>query len=45
MTRPYHCPKCGATLEYGPQLDCVTGQREWACDECNIIYSSLEVGQ
>jgi len=43
MTRSHHCPKCGAALEYGALLDCVTGQRGWACDECNVVYSSLEV--
>jgi len=45
MTDTQTCPGCGATLEYGALLDCVTGQRGWACDECNVAYSSLEVGQ
>jgi hypothetical protein len=37
------CPKCGASLDYGALLDTVTGKRGWACDECNVVYSSLEV--
>ncbi|WP_155119937.1 hypothetical protein [Haloarcula rubripromontorii] len=37
------CPKCGGSLEFGAFIDTVTGQRGWACDECNIVYSSLEV--
>jgi ribosomal protein S27AE len=37
------CPKCGASLEYGALIDTVTGKRGWACGECNVVYSSLEV--
>ena len=43
MTHPYHCSKCGSALEYGALLNYVTGQRGWACDECNVTYSPLEV--
>jgi hypothetical protein len=39
------CPKCGTSLEYGALIDTVTGQRGWACDECNVTYSCLEVNQ
>jgi hypothetical protein len=42
-TEDKQCPKCGVSLDYGAFLDTVTGQRGWAYDECNIVYSSLEV--
>ena len=45
MSRQHRCPKYGAALDYGPLSDTVTGQRGWACDEFNVVYSSLEVGQ
>ena len=37
------CPKCGDSLEYGALTDTVIGKRGWVCDECNVVYSSLEV--
>ncbi len=45
MTDTPTCPGCGAELDYGALLDTVTGQRGYACGECNVVYSSLEVGQ
>jgi len=42
-TEGKQCLKCGDSLEYGALIDTVTGKRGWACDECNIVYSSLEV--
>lgn len=37
------CPKCDSGLESGELLDCVTGQRGWACEDCDVVYSPLEV--
>ncbi len=45
MTDTPTCLRCGSELDYGALLDSVTGQRGWACNECNVAYSSLEVGQ
>lgn len=37
------CLDCGTVLEYGALIDTVTGQRGWACNECNVVYSSLQM--
>jgi predicted RNA-binding Zn-ribbon protein involved in translation (DUF1610 family) len=37
MSNP-DCPNCGNELEAGALLDCITGQRGYDCDNCDMAY-------